>query len=74
MCGPFLKKITAHRNLSCLCPMYLTLHTKEAKKMLSSKEVPFSGLAIHWLSSATVNAAFFPALDDLYRRKFLFFV
>ncbi len=45
--------------------MYLTLHIKEAKNTLSSAEIPFSGLAINLLSSATVNAAFFPTFDDL---------
>lgn len=54
--------------------MYLTLQTKEAKNMLSSAEIPFSVLAVNLLSSATVNAAFLPTFDDLYRRKFLFLV
>lgn len=45
--------------------MYLKLQTKEAKNTLSSAEIPFSGLAVNSLSSATVNAAFFPTFDDL---------
>lgn len=45
--------------------MYLILHTKEARKTLSSTDIPFAGLAANWLSSATVNAAFFPTFEDL---------
>lgn len=45
--------------------MYLKLQTKEAKNTLSSTEIPFLGLTINLLSSATVNAAFFPTFDDL---------
>lgn len=45
--------------------MYLKLQIKEAKKTLSSGEIPFSCLVTNLLSSATMNAAFFPAFDDL---------
>lgn len=45
--------------------MYLTLQTKEAKNMLSSTDIPFSALAVNLLSSATLNAEFFPIFDDL---------
>lgn len=58
-------------NEACL---YLTLHTKDARKTLSSAEILFDGSGVNSLSSATVNAAFFPTLDDLYSRKFLFLV
>lgn len=57
--------ISAHWILRLRCSMYLKLQTKEAKNTLSSAEIPFSGLAINLLSSATVNAAFFPTFDDL---------
>lgn len=56
---------TAHKKLSYRCSVYLKLQTKEAKNTLSSADLPLAGLAINLLSSATVNAAFFPTFDDL---------
>lgn len=53
---------------------YLTLVIKEARNMHSSAEVCLLEFGTNSLSSATEKAAFFPSLEDLYRRKFRFFV
>lgn len=53
---------------------YLILQTKEDRKYASSKDTFSLQVGTNLLSSAIVRITFFPAFDDLYIRKFLFFV